>query len=152
LALCYGIAKAETFTERAYLSEIDKRSGDVKAVRSGGRTAVTHFRVLATNRELGLSLIACYPETGRSHQIRVHLQINGLPIIGDKRYATAAKTTLSPNLAELASVHHFLHAQALQFVPADGAGELSLTAAVPPRFAEFQQQSGLLLPSDVPGP
>jgi RluA family pseudouridine synthase len=143
LALCYGLAKAKTFTERAYLSEIDKRTGDVKVVRAGGRSAVTHFRVLSQNKELGISLVACYPETGRSHQIRVHLQMNGLPIIGDKRYTAASRATLPQELAELASLHHFLHAYALSFPPAEGAEDIQLTASLPPRFEAFMKQAGL---------
>lgn len=144
LALCYGLAKTKTFTERAYLSEIDKKSGDVKVVRSGGRTAVTHFRVLSENKELGISLIACFPETGRSHQIRVHLQLNGLPIIGDKRYAGPSKRALPPQLAELSSVHHFLHAYSLQFAPTAGDKPVTISAPMPIRFVNFINASGLV--------
>jgi 23S rRNA-/tRNA-specific pseudouridylate synthase len=144
LALCYGIAKSKSFTERAYLSEIDKKSGDVKVVRSGGRTAVTHFRVLSESKELGVSLVACYPETGRSHQIRVHLQLNGLPIIGDKRYAGPSKRPLPPELAELSSLHHFLHAYSLQFAPTAGDKQVVVKAPIPPRFIGFINASGLV--------
>ena len=142
LALCYGIPKQIEFTENAYLSEIDKRSGDVRAVRSGGRQAMTRFKVLAMHKDLGVSLVACYPHTGRSHQIRVHLQINDLPIIGDKRYTTAGRKNLPSALAELAAVHHFLHARALAFTPAPGAPRQVIKAPLPDRFAAFMQAIG----------
>ena len=93
--------------------------------------------VLVENRDLGLSLIACHPETGRSHQIRVHLELQGLPIVGDKRYGASRRRPLPDQLAELAQVHHFLHAKHLRFVPAAGAEPLELSAPPPDRFARF---------------
>ena len=142
LALCYGIPKQMEFTENAYLSEIDKRTGDVRAVRAGGRQAMTRFKVLAMHKELGVSLIACYPHTGRSHQIRVHLQINDLPIIGDKRYNTPGSKPLPPALAELSAVHHFLHARELAFTPAPGAARQVVKAPLPERFGAFLDAIG----------
>lgn len=142
LAVCFGIPAQERFVERSPLSLIDKKTGDVRAVRSGGRSAVTHFEVISTNPELGVSLIRCKPETGRSHQIRVHLQINGLPIVGDKRYTTPEVRAKGPAawpsaLAELTTVHHFLHAQSLRFQPAPGEAEVTISAPLPPRMQEF---------------
>lgn len=143
-AVCYGIAKEKAFTEKAYLSEIDKKTGDVRAVRSGGRSAVTHFKVLAENQRLGLSLLECRPETGRSHQIRVHLDINDLPIVGDKRYGSGKRGPLGEGLGELAAVHHFLHAHSLTFRPKHGADELRIEAELPERFAKFLPLAGLV--------
>lgn len=147
LAICYGIAKSQKFTERSPLSEIDKKTGDVRAVRAGGRSAVTHFEVLAVNEKLNISLLRCKPETGRSHQIRVHLQINGLPIVGDKRYTTpqvkqSAADWPAP-IAELTAVHHFLHAQSLQFAHGPGLAAVTVKAPLPPRMSEFLQKTGL---------
>jgi len=50
-----------------------------------GQVALTHFKVL--ERKNNFSLIACYPKTGRQHQIRVHLANAGYPIVGDKLYS-----------------------------------------------------------------
>jgi 23S rRNA pseudouridine1911/1915/1917 synthase len=72
---------------------------DKRAVREGGRPAVTHWQVL--ERYLGsdgktvASLLACTLETGRTHQIRVHLAHIGHPILGDATYATGFKTKAS---------------------------------------------------------
>jgi len=72
---------------------------DKRAVREGGREAVTHWEVLA--RYAGpdgkpvASLIACTLETGRTHQIRVHLAHIGHPVMGDETYATGFKTKIS---------------------------------------------------------
>ncbi len=143
-AVCYGIPKDNQFIERAHLSEIDKRTGNVRPVHSGGRSAVTNFKVLAVNLELGLSLLECKPETGRSHQIRVHLEVRNLPIVGDKRYGAGNRRALPSELTDLAQVHHLLHAKKLRLVPAEGAEPLQLEAPLPERFAQFLAAAKLI--------
>src|SRR5262247_3815741 len=72
------------------------RARDKQAVREGGRAAVTHWQVL--ERYAGIdgrpvaSLIACRLETGRTHQIRVHLAHIGHPLMGDDLYGPGFKT------------------------------------------------------------
>ncbi len=137
-AVCYGkLTAGATFTEKAPLSEIDKKTGNVRAVRAGGRQAVTHFTVLAVNPALNVGLVECRPETGRSHQIRVHLEVQGFPIVGDKRYGEGRRTPLPPELLELSAAHHLLHAKELSFVPGEGLAAVSLKAPLPPRFRDF---------------
>ena len=72
-----------------------------RAVREGGRAAVTHWQVLerfsgqdSANQDGKpvASLLACTLETGRTHQIRVHLAHIGHPILGDATYASGFKT------------------------------------------------------------
>jgi 23S rRNA-/tRNA-specific pseudouridylate synthase len=146
LAIVVGTPRERAFTETAPLSEIDKRTGDVRAVRSGGRPAVTHVRVLATDAAGTLALVECRPETGRSHQLRVHLALNGLPILGDKRYGGPPPRHLAPALLELAAEHHMLHAARLAFAPHEGASPVTLVAAPPPRFAALAVAASLALP------
>ena len=75
------------------------RARDKMAVRAGGREAVTHWEVL--ERYPGLdgtpvaSLLACRLETGRTHQIRVHLAAIGHPLLGDDVYGAGFKTKAS---------------------------------------------------------
>ncbi|MBN1515185.1 RluA family pseudouridine synthase [Candidatus Sumerlaeota bacterium] len=61
--------------------------------RKGGRVAVTHWRV--EHRALGLALVRCRLETGRTHQIRVHLQSIGCPVLCDPEYGPRQKTVLA---------------------------------------------------------
>ena len=70
-----------------------------QAVRVGGRPATTHWQVLdrflGSDRKPVASLLACTLETGRTHQIRVHLAHIGHPILGDGVYGSGFKTKAS---------------------------------------------------------
>ena len=66
------------------------------AVRADGRAAITHWEVLeryrGINGEPVASLLACRLETGRTHQLRVHLASIGHPLLGDAVYGPGFKT------------------------------------------------------------
>lgn len=136
-ALVHGIPPATEWKVENFLSEIDKKSGMVRSVHSGGRPALTKFKALATNRELGVSLVECYPETGRSHQIRVHLADSQLPILGDKKYGHQHKRALRSDLAELAAAHHLLHAKSLRFNLLNAHRSLVVNAPLPGNFLKL---------------
>src|SRR5690606_35846490 len=67
-----------------------------RAVREGGRPAVTHWEVLERYRDADgrplASLVRCTLETGRTHQIRVHLAHIGHPLMGDRTYGSGFRT------------------------------------------------------------
>ena len=78
-------------------------AGAKRAVMEGGRRAVTHYRVLRTGN--GRALIRLRLETGRTHQIRVHLAHIGCPIAGDYLYGT--ELAALPGRFALHSAHLF---------------------------------------------
>ena len=69
----------------APIENIDPIKG-IRAVRDGGKPSRSRFRIISYDEDTNSSLIACYPVTGRGHQLRVHLQHIGFPIIGDVQY------------------------------------------------------------------
>jgi 23S rRNA pseudouridine1911/1915/1917 synthase len=108
-----------------------------RAVREGGRPAVTHYRVRAKFR--AQALVQCDLETGRTHQIRVHLAHAGYPLVGDPLYGRGLKLPrhATPELA--AALRGFrrqaLHAEHLAFAhPVTGAA-LAFDAPPPADFA-----------------
>ncbi len=95
LALVWGAPARPKGTIDAPLDRHPK-ARDKRAVREGGRAAVTHWQVLeryaGADGKPVASLIECRLDTGRTHQIRVHLAHIGHPILGDETYATGFKT------------------------------------------------------------
>jgi 23S rRNA pseudouridine1911/1915/1917 synthase len=136
-ALCRGFPKESKFELQCYLSEIDKKTGRVVAVQSGGKPSKTLFVMNSFRSDLGVSWFTCHPETGRSHQIRVHLEMAGLPILGDKRYGKGVDAKIRDDISLLASHHHMLHARSLEFTPAPNLASVVVEASPPAKFNEI---------------
>jgi 23S rRNA pseudouridine1911/1915/1917 synthase len=117
LALCAGRPSEERGTITSTLGRHPKHR--VKFASVGpeqGRHAVTHWAI--EERFDGLVLVRCRLETGRTHQIRVHLSENGLPLLGDPLYGRARVPALIRSL--VAPDRPLLHAQVLRFTHPDG--------------------------------
>lgn len=91
------------------------------------KTAITEFKVIKEYDEY--SLVEIFPKTGRMHQIRIHLQSIGHPLVCDPLYGS--KNICPPGLGRL-----FLHAQKLQFVSPSGQA-LTLEAGLPVKLQDF---------------
>jgi 23S rRNA pseudouridine1911/1915/1917 synthase len=93
------------------------RARDKMAVREGGREAITYWealeRYIGTDGETVASLLACRLETGRTHQIRVHLAAIGHPLLGDDVYGGGFKTKANQLGPEARNVLEALGRQAL---------------------------------------
>jgi tRNA pseudouridine32 synthase/23S rRNA pseudouridine746 synthase len=100
-------------------------------------TARSRYRTLATGR--GAALVELSPETGRMHQLRVHLASIGRPIVGDARYGGALVLGGAP-VGRL-----MLHAAALEFPHPEGK-RMRLTAPPPEDFESVAAHAGLPLP------
>ena len=88
-----------------------------------GAPSVTHYQVLRRYGEF--SLLHLRLETGRTHQIRVHMSSIGHPLLGDRLYGTDASITLSQ---QLGIPHHLLHAESLRFVHPLNGEEISIVS------------------------
>ncbi|MDB2426043.1 RluA family pseudouridine synthase [bacterium] len=85
-AICFGKPKEDEFKVESYLSRHPKnRKKHSSSKDQEGRLAISHFKVLQ-NIKNKFSLLECELETGRTHQIRVHLSENHFPILGDEMY------------------------------------------------------------------
>ncbi len=110
-----------------------------QAVRGDGREAVTHYRVIERFR--AHTHVRVQLETGRTHQIRVHLTHIGYPLVGDALYGKrlVLPKAATPRLAEV--VRRFrrqaLHAAKLAFAHPVTHETLELAAPVPADFAEL---------------
>lgn len=124
LALVHGSFKEQRGTIDAPLGRA-KNDRKKQAVVADGRHAVTHFTVL--RRFKGYTLIKCQLETGRTHQIRVHMRYIGHPVAGDPLYGP--KKTLRGH-------GQFLHAAKLGFKHPRTGEQLTFSVAVPPIFKQ----------------
>jgi 23S rRNA pseudouridine1911/1915/1917 synthase len=134
LALCVGVMSGGGTIDEPIGRH---RSQRIKmAVRSDGRAAVTHYRI--ERRFAAHTLVRVELETGRTHQIRVHLAHIGFPVVGDPVYGGRRQTPRGASEAVLAALHGFrrqaLHATRLRFAhPLSGAA-LELEAPLPADF------------------
>jgi 23S rRNA pseudouridine1911/1915/1917 synthase len=102
------------------------------AVLPGVRAARTTYRLV---RQLGnYALLAVSPDTGRTHQIRVHLAWIGLPVVGDRVYGHRRKQTDAPR--------QFLHAWRLSFDHPCGNGRIDLESPLPADLRQALRQIG----------
>ncbi|KAA9031611.1 RluA family pseudouridine synthase [Niallia endozanthoxylica] len=85
LALVQGIITAKKGTIKEPIGR-DRHHATRRRVSPSGQRAVTHFEVLQTNKKQNLTLVKCFLETGRTHQIRVHFSHIGFPLAGDLLY------------------------------------------------------------------
>lgn len=124
LALVHGQIKEDEGTINAPLGRSPK-DRKKQAVIANGRPAVTHFKVL--KRYQNYTLISCRLETGRTHQIRVHLKYIGHPLAGDPLYGP--KKTLKGQ-------GQFLHAAKLGFTHPRTGEFLTFEAKLPEIFTK----------------
>lgn len=87
-ALVHGVPVEKEFEIDAKLAPHPVRTGLMRVDPKNGKTSVTRFKVREAYS--GCSLLACFPLTGRTHQIRVHLKHAGHPILADSLYGGEA--------------------------------------------------------------
>jgi 23S rRNA pseudouridine1911/1915/1917 synthase len=86
LAVVHGSPREDAGTWSSFLAPVERSAHTTRwgSVRAGGKKAITGYRVL--RRDGARSLVECHPQTGRTHQLRVHLAEAGHPIVGDELY------------------------------------------------------------------
>jgi len=143
LALVHGWVAQDTGTVQLPIARDLVRRIRMTTKRAGGRSAVTHWQVLERlDGPFGkYTLLEVRIETGRTHQIRVHMQATGHPVVGDFLYG--APHLLKPVSGfgdPLELERNFLHAAELEFAHPRTGQPLELQADLPAELAEFLQQ------------
>ena len=100
-----------------------------RVVEKGGKNAITHFEVLDSFSNY--SLVSCRLETGRTHQIRAHMEFIKHPIVNDPLYHPKGK--------KATEFGQFLHARTLSFTHPLTGETLNFQVEPPKEFAEFIQ-------------
>jgi 23S rRNA pseudouridine1911/1915/1917 synthase len=130
LALVWGTVESDAGVVDAPVGR-SQRDPLRMAVRADGRRAVTRYEVLARYQEpVPSTLVSCLLETGRTHQIRVHMAAIGHPVAGDDRYRRGGVRATG-----LALHRPFLHAERLAF-DHPGTGEaMTFSSGLPADLA-----------------
>jgi 23S rRNA pseudouridine1911/1915/1917 synthase len=140
LALVWGRLKEGRGTVDAALGRHPKDRLRFAVVAQGGRRAVTHYERLgeAAMGSRTVSFVSCRLETGRTHQIRVHLTHLGHSLLGDPLYGPGYPVAGAAGLD-----HQLLHAERLGFTHPRTGERLRFSSALPADFAGVLQGLGL---------
>ncbi len=142
--IIWGSLKPQIGTIREKISR-SARNRQLMAVRKEkGKMAITNYKTLKIfqNSDLPkISLVECKLETGRTHQIRVHMNFKGNPIIGDKSYGKLRKKFKKINPIIEKKINCFnrqaLHAKSLGFIHPSSEKEIFFEAKRPKDFEEL---------------
>ena len=126
-AIVHGRLKEEQGTIHAFIGRHPTDRKRMSVLTSGGKEAITHYKVL---KQLGnYSYIECRLETGRTHQIRVHMAYLGHPLLGDAVYG--------PKNCPFPLQGQTLHAKILGFTHPETGAYLETDAPLPQYFQEL---------------
>ena len=142
--LIWGALKPQSGTIQEKISR-SIRNRQLMAVRKEkGKIAITNYKTLKIfqNSDLPkISLVECKLETGRTHQIRVHMNFKGNPIIGDKSYGKSKRKFKKINPIIEKRINNFnrqaLHAKSLGFIHPGSKKEIFFEAKRPKDFEEL---------------
>jgi 23S rRNA pseudouridine1911/1915/1917 synthase len=126
--LVEGRMEAATGTIEAPIAR-DPARPTMQATVPGGRHARTHYEVMTHNEASDVSLLSVRLETGRTHQIRVHMASIGHPVVGDWAYGARRRELSPPRI--------FLHARSLVFTHPVTGDRIDVEAPLPADLSGF---------------
>ena len=134
-AIVYGLPQPSAGTVDTWIGRSDADRKKMAVHREGrGKHAVTHYRTI--ERLAGAALVECKLETGRTHQVRVHMAHLGHPLIGDPVYSRDRKG-FKTILETLRFKRQALHAKRLGFIHPLTGQKLSFDSALPTDMQEL---------------
>jgi len=138
LALVYGCVKEAEGIIDVSLGRDPFVRTKISTRSRRSRKALTRYQTIRNYRDF--SYLRIYPHTGRTHQIRVHFQHLGHPVVGDETYGgKAIQRVQDPHLVESIQTlnRYFLHADSLAFVHPDTGERVSFEIPLPDALAEL---------------
>jgi 23S rRNA pseudouridine1911/1915/1917 synthase len=126
VAIAHGAVQSATIKSRLVQDRGDGRRGSTNDAELG-REAITHVKWLESLR--GATLVECKLETGRTHQIRIHLSERGHPLVGERVYSKNYRAEL------IAAPRLMLHARELDFEHPSNGQRLHFEQPLPADFA-----------------
>lgn len=143
-ALVYGMPNPLNGKIEANIGRSPHDRKKMAVVNFGGKTATTNYRTEETYKNAA-SLIKCNLETGRTHQIRVHMSHIGCNLIGDQLYIKNRKTSISGISSDIKNyINTFprqaLHAASLGFIHPRTKDFLQFSAPFPDDFKELKEK------------
>jgi 23S rRNA pseudouridine1911/1915/1917 synthase len=137
VALVHGWVKKDSGTLAQSISRDPVRRMKMTARLEGGRAAVTHYRVVRRlDTKFGkFTLLDVKIDTGRTHQIRVHVAAMGHPVVGDTTYGAPAQAR--GKSAVIVLKRNFLHAAELEFTHPQTGEIIALKSELPEPLREF---------------
>lgn len=134
IAICDGVIKEKEWVVENYLEKKAAYQGGAlygRGPKERGKKAVTQFERIEASENA--SLVIARPVTGRTHQVRVHLQGKGHPILGDHQYGKMFECKERP-------ARQMLHSQEISFTHPTKNEELHFSAPLPEDFLEMQKR------------
>ena len=126
IAIVEGVIPHETGTIDAPIGRDINNRQKMAVTSVNGKDSITHFRIL--ERFSKYTLIECTLETGRTHQIRVHMAYIGYPIVNDPVYGRSKNTT---------EYGQYLHSKSIRFIHPITKKEIYFETDMPLEFKEF---------------
>jgi 23S rRNA pseudouridine1911/1915/1917 synthase len=143
-ALVWGVVRPKNGKINEKISRSVKNRQLMSVKKNIGKTAITNYKTLKVFQNINLpkiSLLECRLETGRTHQIRVHMSFKGCPIVGDKSYGRSKKKFKKIDLNIEKNINNFkrqaLHAKSLGFIHPTKNTEFFFEAKRPKDFEEL---------------
>jgi 23S rRNA pseudouridine1911/1915/1917 synthase len=145
IALVHGWVKQDRGTISSSISRDRVRRTRMTTKRSGGREAITHYTVQERiDSKYGkFTLLELRIDTGRTHQIRVHLASLRHPVVGDTLYG-APREMSAKNEAGISLARNFLHAAGLQLQHPRSGVALSFGRPLPEELKDFLERIGAM--------
>ena len=136
--LIWGKLRPQSGSIKTFIKRSDKNRQLMEVSATKGKSAVTNYKTLEVfenDKMPTLSLVQCKLETGRTHQIRVHMSYKGNNILGDKKYKKKFKKlkNIDKELENLILKleRQFLHAKTLGFVHPTSGKEVEFSSILP---------------------